>query len=605
MDALKEEITGPVSGELFRDPVLATDGHTYERESIETWFQQKSTSPMTGLQISRNLVPNQLAKKMVLKYLDEHPEESDGHLEFSFDATIDRLKLADFSVLKRYHSIPLDRALDGLTYTVLPTSEYVDESIETYSLMQWMIEKSTDPVEVERMLNSAADLEAVDEHGYRLVHYLAGSRIHYELLGRFSETQLNQMTQRNGFENELTALGVAIDADHLPAVEMIAKSVATDTMIMSNYSLMISYPPVLYAVHLGRIELVKKMVGLGWGLDDYTTSGYGDSSHNFEHSLHLLAQHAPLPDLLELSKPFEQQMWMTPSLKNVTPLWFAFRQYSEAEIVTLLEELINRGVVGGTYTILDSQCDYNPYSGGIGNREDGDAIRDRLFDRFNGRFDFGQFDSSVMFAMLVRRDLSFYRRMMKIAAVQEMILTRRYFYLDRTILHHAIANHRTDLADALIDDGIDLGGVTSTKETTLSYSLQFGYARGVELAIERGVELTTANVAGMYPIHRLPAVPENLRLRLIELTPDPILAHSCIGTTPYEIAVTRGFDDAAVEIKRRLGETDEIKRVDKLHELTSREKSLADERRQFEAEKQKFRQRRGIFSCLGFLKKGK
>ena len=31
----------------MRDPVLAIDGHTYERKAIESWLKKHGTSPMT------------------------------------------------------------------------------------------------------------------------------------------------------------------------------------------------------------------------------------------------------------------------------------------------------------------------------------------------------------------------------------------------------------------------------------------------------------------------------------------------------------------------------------------------------------------------------
>ena len=34
------------------------DGHTYDRASIELWFQNHNTSPMTREMISTNLIPN-------------------------------------------------------------------------------------------------------------------------------------------------------------------------------------------------------------------------------------------------------------------------------------------------------------------------------------------------------------------------------------------------------------------------------------------------------------------------------------------------------------------------------------------------------------------
>jgi hypothetical protein len=48
----------PITNEVMEDPVVAADGHTYEREAIETWFRRRNTSPMTNQVIAPNLFPN-------------------------------------------------------------------------------------------------------------------------------------------------------------------------------------------------------------------------------------------------------------------------------------------------------------------------------------------------------------------------------------------------------------------------------------------------------------------------------------------------------------------------------------------------------------------
>lgn len=53
------------------DPVIAADGHTYERSAIEQWFAQHAaghavTSPMTSMPMpNRNLMPNLLATQII------------------------------------------------------------------------------------------------------------------------------------------------------------------------------------------------------------------------------------------------------------------------------------------------------------------------------------------------------------------------------------------------------------------------------------------------------------------------------------------------------------------------------------------------------------
>ena len=49
----------PITGEPMQDPVVAADGHTYERSAIARWLKTSDKSPLTGSLLShKNLVPN-------------------------------------------------------------------------------------------------------------------------------------------------------------------------------------------------------------------------------------------------------------------------------------------------------------------------------------------------------------------------------------------------------------------------------------------------------------------------------------------------------------------------------------------------------------------
>mmetsp|Transcript_22165 Transcript_22165/g.57833 ORF Transcript_22165/g.57833 Transcript_22165/m.57833 type:complete len:549 (+) Transcript_22165:57-1703(+) len=48
----------PITCTVMEDPAVAADGHTYEREAIETWFRRRNTSPMTNQVIAPTLLPN-------------------------------------------------------------------------------------------------------------------------------------------------------------------------------------------------------------------------------------------------------------------------------------------------------------------------------------------------------------------------------------------------------------------------------------------------------------------------------------------------------------------------------------------------------------------
>ena len=53
----------------MREPVLATDGHTYEKSAINFWFESGRTcSPKTNKEISTTLIPNYNLKSLIEDY---------------------------------------------------------------------------------------------------------------------------------------------------------------------------------------------------------------------------------------------------------------------------------------------------------------------------------------------------------------------------------------------------------------------------------------------------------------------------------------------------------------------------------------------------------
>ena len=61
----------PISHEILEDPVSTSDGHTYERRSIETWLSNHNTSPITGLILPDKLLRPNFAIKVALQTYKE------------------------------------------------------------------------------------------------------------------------------------------------------------------------------------------------------------------------------------------------------------------------------------------------------------------------------------------------------------------------------------------------------------------------------------------------------------------------------------------------------------------------------------------------------
>ena len=74
-----DELTCPITGEIFLDPVLCVgDGHTYERLAAERWLSTHATSPLTGQPLAQpeglTLVENHSVRKQAAALLQRRPE---------------------------------------------------------------------------------------------------------------------------------------------------------------------------------------------------------------------------------------------------------------------------------------------------------------------------------------------------------------------------------------------------------------------------------------------------------------------------------------------------------------------------------------------------
>jgi hypothetical protein len=64
-EGFMDEVTDILKCPIMRDPVVADDGHTYERSAIAEWVKRKGTSPLTRERMSSHFVPNMAIRKMI------------------------------------------------------------------------------------------------------------------------------------------------------------------------------------------------------------------------------------------------------------------------------------------------------------------------------------------------------------------------------------------------------------------------------------------------------------------------------------------------------------------------------------------------------------
>src|ERR1700722_19151793 len=87
-----ESLKCPITGEIFRDPVIAQDGHTYERKAITDWLQQNGSSPITqeSMDVS-TLRTNHVVRKMIDEFTTMYQLQQ-AQYKFQLDIDIKKTK---------------------------------------------------------------------------------------------------------------------------------------------------------------------------------------------------------------------------------------------------------------------------------------------------------------------------------------------------------------------------------------------------------------------------------------------------------------------------------------------------------------------------------
>ncbi len=66
---ITEDLQCPITGEIFKKPVVAPSGNTYEEEKIKDWIKRGNNDPMSKRPLNENqLYPNLNLGNIIEKY---------------------------------------------------------------------------------------------------------------------------------------------------------------------------------------------------------------------------------------------------------------------------------------------------------------------------------------------------------------------------------------------------------------------------------------------------------------------------------------------------------------------------------------------------------
>ena len=107
--AIPPDFICPITQELMHDPVIALDGHSYERDAINEWFGRGTTkSPLTGVVLgSRHVTPNHTLRKAIDNFLThEMPHLKDQQNQLTNLEAAIKLREADLTDRSSKATVP-------------------------------------------------------------------------------------------------------------------------------------------------------------------------------------------------------------------------------------------------------------------------------------------------------------------------------------------------------------------------------------------------------------------------------------------------------------------------------------------------------------------
>jgi hypothetical protein len=115
---IPDEYCCPITCDPMTDPVIVADGHSYERASIQEWFDHgKNTSPLTNLGLQHlNLTPNINLRKLIQDYWQSQ-QQSKGAAQYT-PPQGNAIPKSLMCLSQHFHGLdliraPLERALGG------------------------------------------------------------------------------------------------------------------------------------------------------------------------------------------------------------------------------------------------------------------------------------------------------------------------------------------------------------------------------------------------------------------------------------------------------------------------------------------------------------
>lgn len=117
----------PIIGIIMTDPVIAPDGHTYERYAIEAWLRINPISPLTRQEMYiHQLVPNVSLKNIIDEYIKinnikpdiiVNTQEPSNNPQIIVNSQQSSNYQEIINISSNYNIVRIMSGMEGITYT--------------------------------------------------------------------------------------------------------------------------------------------------------------------------------------------------------------------------------------------------------------------------------------------------------------------------------------------------------------------------------------------------------------------------------------------------------------------------------------------------------
>lgn len=261
-DKEAENLCCPITLEIYLDPVVASDGHVYEREAIMRCMRSRSISPITREVLNKELYPCYKIKSQVDEYLKLNPDKI--HNQYVLSKKFDDAVL---TITKAINDEKYDDLLNYVDYELEKLLNIINDMNEMGR--ENFFDKNNDDV-IKYIIDNSINLNTM-QAGLNncLIHYVC----QYASLNVIKYIISKNVNIEAENSKKVRPIHIACQFRDLDVVTAIVSN-----NININLNLEVAdiegWRPIHYASHFSSQLVIKYLISLGVELDAKTNDGY-------------------------------------------------------------------------------------------------------------------------------------------------------------------------------------------------------------------------------------------------------------------------------------------------------------------------------------------